>query len=92
MSASGQHTLAIVSADESYISIKDSFSNIFDDVNDIIKTKRNDKIIYTTSSGRQFDLELFLGGDMKFLLLALDLNAAYSKYASLLQNSKRGSL
>lgn len=83
MSASGQHTLAIVSADESYISIKDSFNNIFDDINDIIKTKRNDKIIYTTSSGRQFDLELFLGGDMKFLLLALGLNAANSKYACL---------
>lgn len=81
MSNSGQHTLAIVSADESYISIKDSFSNIFDDINDIIKTKRNDEIIYTKSSGRQFNLELFLGGDMKFLLLALGLNAANSKYA-----------
>ncbi|CAC5380027.1 unnamed protein product [Mytilus coruscus] len=84
MSVSGQHTLAIVDGKEDFISIQESLSDIFKDINSLL-AKRNEigYIPYQSSSGQKYLLELFLGGDMKFLLISLGLNAANANFACL---------
>jgi hypothetical protein len=54
---------------------------IFNEINEIMGTSINGEIAFECSNGKTYYLELFLGGDMKFLLTALGLNAAYSKYS-----------
>ena len=39
MSSSGQDTLAIVTSDENYATMKECFSNIFDDINHLLLQK-----------------------------------------------------
>ena len=82
MSSSGQHTLAIVSCDEKYFTIKECLSSIFTDINNLLEQK-NGEILYETKCGKKFYLEIYLGGDLKFLLTGMGLNAANSKYACL---------
>lgn len=66
-----QHTLAIVSAAEIYICIVESFGDLFKELNEIQGTYTNGEIPFECSNGKKYYLELFLGGDMKFLLTAL---------------------
>ena len=82
-SSHGQHTIGIASARENYICISESFSDIFNDINDIMGTSIIGEIPFECSNGKAYYLELFLGGDMNFLLTALGLNAANSKYSCL---------
>ncbi|KAK3082818.1 hypothetical protein FSP39_006271 [Pinctada imbricata] len=82
MSCTGQYTLAIVSAKENFDNIKESFSDIFGDINDLLGSKdRNGYIKFVSDEGREYFLEIFLGGDMKFLLTAMGLNAANAKFS-----------
>jgi len=82
-SSHGQHTIGIVNASENYICISESFSDIFNEINEIMGTSINGEIPFECSNGKTYYHELFLGGDMKFLLTALGLNAANSKYSCL---------
>ena len=82
MSSSRQHTLAIVSCDEKYFTIKERLSSIFTDINNFLEQK-NGEILYETKFGKQFYLELFLDGDLKFLLTVMGINAANSNYTCL---------
>ncbi|CAB4001860.1 Hypothetical predicted protein, partial [Paramuricea clavata] len=72
MSSKGSHTIGIVKGQESYDLLKNSFSDIFSVVNDIIKEGkiRVDDI--------DVPVEIFLGGDYKFLLLFLGMKGATS--------------
>jgi hypothetical protein len=65
MSASGNHTFAIVKGSESYKTLKDSFGLIFQEINNLIQVSA------ITINNSKLNLEFFLGGDYKFLLLML---------------------
>ena len=71
-SDSGNHLIAILQAPEKYEHLKCGLSHIC-------------KEVESTSSldvdGTTYTIEFFLGGDMKFLLLACGLNSANSEYS-----------
>lgn len=75
MSPKHNRTVAIINAPEKYETLKTSLSNFFDDVNQLISTGT------ITIDGEDVELEFFLGGDMKFLLMTLGLNSATADYA-----------
>lgn len=83
MSLHGQTTIAIVDAKENFVSIKESFAEIFQEINALLETKNDDGYVPYTSNltNENYRLEFFLGGDMKFLLTVLGLNAANSKFS-----------
>ena len=83
MSCNGYQTIAIVDGSENFVSLKESFQDILNSINDLLGRDRNGKIPFVTSNGIDVDLELFIGGDMKFLLIVCGLNAANSKHACL---------
>ena len=65
MSSKGNRTIGIVNGPEKYETIETSFSEIINDINSVNnngKIKVNDK---------EIAIELFLGGDYKFLLMAM---------------------
>ena len=68
MSSTGQHTLAIVSSDEKYFTIKECFCTIYYQINNLL-SQSNGNIVYETKSKKKFRLELFLGGDFYLLCL-----------------------
>ena len=75
MSARGNHSLAVVKASEDYEVLKGAFGNIFDRINTLNREKHirvGEKII---------NLELFFGGDYKFLLMVLGLQNATCNHA-----------
>jgi hypothetical protein len=75
MSASGNHTFAIVKGSESYKTLKDSFGLIFQEINNLIQVSA------ITINNSRLNLEFFLGGDYKFLLLMLGMKSATSNVA-----------
>ena len=77
MSAGGNHTIAVVKGSESYKTLKESFQHSFEEINTLIG-KKTIKINDTT-----YDLEFFLGGDYKFLLLVMGMKSATSNYTCL---------
>ena len=77
MSSSGNHTIAIVKGSESYSTLKESFSTVFNDINETIKQGN------ITVNDSKYNIEFFLGGDYKFLLLMMGMKGATSIYACL---------
>ena len=77
MSSSGNHTIAIVKGSESYSTLKESFSTVFNDINETIKQGN------ITVNDSKYYIELFLGGDYKFLLLMMGMKGATSIHACL---------
>ncbi|XP_028394773.1 uncharacterized protein LOC114518936 [Dendronephthya gigantea] len=77
MSASGNHTFAVIKGSENYETLKDSFGTIFQTINNLIEVSE----IEINSS--KFGLEFFLGGDYKFLLIVLGMKSATSNFACL---------
>jgi len=71
MSSSGNHTIAIVKGSESYSTLKESFSNVFSEINEAIKQG------HITVNDYEYNLEFFLGGDYKFLLLMMGMKGAH---------------
>lgn len=77
MSSKGNRTIGVVNGPEKYETIETSFSEIINDINSVNKNgkiKVNDK---------EIAVELFLGGDYKFLLMAMGMSGATSDYACL---------
>lgn len=75
MSSKSNRTVAIVNGPEEYKTLKTSLSTLFDEINGIIDL--------LTIDGKKIKLNFFLGGDMKFLLMIMGMNAASSYYACL---------
>ena len=75
MAAKGNHTVAVVKGKENYHTLKKCVKDAFSDINEIVMEKKIDV------DGKTVTLELFLGGDYKFILLMLDLSGATSNYA-----------
>lgn len=78
MSAGGNHTVAIVKGSECYQTLQESFATVFNEINELIQDKQP-----LTINNSSFNLEFFLGGDYKFLLLMLGMKGATSIYACL---------
>ena len=75
MSFKGNRTLRIVNGPEKYDTLKTSLGNVISDINCIIK---NSKIEVDV---KEVKIEMFLGGDYKFLLMTVGLKGATSDYA-----------
>ena len=75
LAGKGNHTFAVVPCSEDYTSLKQNFAPVFSEMNEIIEEKEiivNDEKIM---------LDIVFGGDMKFVLIVLGLNAAHANYA-----------
>ncbi|KAJ7371103.1 hypothetical protein OS493_027791 [Desmophyllum pertusum] len=72
LSSSGNHTIAVVKAKEEYESLKESLANVLNDVNSLIKDGE------ITVDGQRVSLDFYLGGDYKFLLIAMGMKGATS--------------
>ena len=77
MSSKGNRTIAIVNGPEKYETLKSSLGSIINEINNVID---HGKI---TVAGRDLNVEMFLGGDYKFLLMAMGMKGPTSHYACL---------
>ena len=75
LAAKGNHTIAVVKGKEDYDVLKHCFRDVFNDINDMLREKKLDLGEDTVN------LEFFLGGDYKFILLMMGLSGATSNYA-----------
>ena len=75
MAAKGNHTIAVVKGKEDYNTLRQSFGDIFKEINSLISKKKIEV------GGKSVNLEFFLGGDYKFILLVMGLKGATSHYA-----------
>ena len=75
MAAKGNHTIAVVKGKEDYATLKQAFGDVFKDINSLISKNKIEV------GGKSINLEFFLGGDYKFILLMMGLKGATSHYA-----------
>ena len=74
--SAGRQILACVRGPESYEVWKTCFEDQIAFINELEATKTMSIPVYG-----EVEIELFLGGDYKFLLMVLGMNAAMAKYA-----------
>ncbi|CAB4029215.1 Hypothetical predicted protein [Paramuricea clavata] len=75
LAAKGNHTIAVVKGKEDYVVLKNCFKDVLSDTNDMVREKKIDL-------GEDIvNLEFFLGGDYKFILLMMGLSGATSNHA-----------
>ncbi|XP_068707879.1 uncharacterized protein [Montipora foliosa] len=72
LSSSGNHTVTVVKGKEDHDTLKASLSNVIRDANSLIDDG------HMIIDGTKVLLEFFLGGDFKFLLIALGMKGATS--------------
>ena len=72
-----QHVLAVVKRDENYTNLEKTLAPLFNEINDLNTTGRIE------ISDQTFDVELFIGCDMKFIQLLRGLGSSISNYACL---------
>ena len=77
MSSKHNRTVAIINGPEKYNTLKTSLSPLFDEVNELIRKGT------MSVDGQDVELEFFLGGDLKFLLMIMGINSATADYACL---------
>jgi len=77
MSSKGNTVVGVVNGEENYWTISTSFSTLFESINNLISGGKIEV------KGKEYDLEVFLGGDYKFLLMVMGLNAANASYSCL---------
>ena len=75
MSAKGNRTIGIVNGKEDYSTMKESFGDIISEVNKLVAAGK------INVEGKNINVEFFLGGDYKFILMMLGLKGATSNYA-----------
>ena len=71
-SVAGNHTIAILKTGESYENLVSGLANIAEEISTLKSIKMHDK---------EYTLEYFLGGDLKFLALVCGINAANGTYS-----------
>ena len=77
MSSKGNRTIAIVNGPEKYKTLKSSLSSAISEINSVISDG------HILVDGEQRKIDLYLGGDYKFLLMAMGMKGATSDYACL---------
>lgn len=76
LATAGNKIIAIANTHEVYDTLQDSFSQAFADLNAISEAGA-----IITADGRSVPTEVFLGGDMKFILMVLSLSGAMANHA-----------
>ena len=69
------NTLAVVKCDENYENLRDSCKPLFDQLSEISEKKQ------ITVDEQNFEIDLFVGGDMKFLQILLGLGGSTGDFA-----------
>ena len=77
MSSKANRTIAIVNGPEKYETLKQSFSSAINEINTVLETG------FIEVDGKEIKIEMFLGGDYKFLLMVMGLSSATSTHACL---------
>ena len=77
MSSRGNRTLAIVNGPEKYNTLASCFATVKNDNNSVIENRR------INVDGKDIPVKMFLGGDYKFLLMAIWFRGATADYACL---------
>lgn len=77
MSSRGNRTIAIVNGPEKYDTLEHSFSSVISEINTVLEAG------FIDVDGKQVKIEMFLGGDYKFLLMVMGLSGATSAHACL---------
>ncbi|CAH3140038.1 unnamed protein product [Pocillopora meandrina] len=81
MSEKGNYVLAILKTSENYDNLKESLSDL---------TQEMSKLNKVTVEGKTYNIEYFLGGDWKFLACVYGLGAANQDYACIWCKCPRG--
>ncbi len=76
LTGSGNHTFAVVKCVEDYDSLQANFGPVLSEMNQLIEEKE-----IVIDDGTVIQLDLILGGDMKFVLNILGMNAAHANYS-----------
>ena len=77
MYSRGNRTTAVVNGPEKYDTLKHSFSSTINEINTVLET------CFIEVDGKEVQIEMFLGGDYKFLFMVMGLNAAKPTHAFL---------
>ena len=77
MSSRGNRTIAIVNGPEKYETLEHSFSSAINEINTVLETG------FIEVDGQEVQIEMFVGGDYKFLLMVMGLSGATSTHACL---------
>ena len=77
MSSRGNRTIAIVNGPEKYETLEHSFSSAINEINTVLETG------FIEVDGKEIQIEMFLGGDYKFLLMVMGLSGATSTHSCL---------
>lgn len=77
MSSRGNRTIAIVNGPEKYDTLEHSFSSVINEINTVLEAG------FIDVDGKQVKVEMFLGGDYKFLLMVMCLSGATSTHVCL---------
>ena len=68
MSSRGNRTIAIVNGPKKYETLEHSFSSAINEINTVLETG------FIEVDGKEIQIEMFLGGDYKFLLMVMGLS------------------
>ena len=77
MSSRRNRTIAIVNGPEKYDTLEHSFSSVISEINSVLEAG------FIDVDGKHVQVEMFLGGDYKFLLMVMGLSGATSTHACL---------
>ena len=77
MSSRGNRTIAIVNGPEIYDTLEHSFSSVINEINTVLEAG------FIDVDGKKVKIEMFLGGDYKFLLMVMGVSGATSTHACL---------
>lgn len=75
MSSKGNRTIAIVNGPDKYHTMVNSFRSAINEINTTLEAGSIEV------DGKEVKIEMFLGGDYKFLLMAMGLSGATSTHA-----------
>lgn len=75
LAGTGNHTFAAVKCPEKYDSLGEALEPVFSEINELLTEKEIEV------DGKTVKLNVVVGGDMKFMLIVLGLNAAHSTYS-----------
>ncbi len=75
LAGSGNHTFAAIRCVEKYDTLEAGLESVFTDIDELIQLQEIEV------NETKIKLDIILGGDMKFILILLGLNAAFANYS-----------
>jgi len=81
----GNHAIAVVKGKDNFKTLQESFTDVFNEINKLHVNSENKIEV----NDRVINLEFFLGGDYKFILLMMGLKGATSHYTCVWHKDNR---